>query len=395
MNTDKRTLNIGLFGFGCVGYGLYSVIGKTPGLKVNIKRICIRDESKERPVKLPLFTADKYKILDDPDIQVVVELIDDADAAWEITQLALRKGKAVVTANKKMLAEHMEEILELQKIHGRPVLYEGAVCASIPIIRNLEEYYDNDLLQKIEGIVNGSTNYILSKINKDNTTYLNALQEAQELGYAESNPLLDTGGFDAKYKLLILLAHAFGTIVKPEEILNIGIQNLGDLEIQFAREKGYKIKLIAQAYRNEDETVTAFVAPQFVKPHQQLYAVDDVYNGVIAESAFSENQFFYGRGAGAFPTASAVLSDISALTYQYKYEYKKMKQIHYPISTDVTLTLFVRFSQEHEKSIAGYFEKIEETYSNRNSQFIIGKMQLGKLKQLKETYPELSVIVAN
>ena len=139
-------------------------------------------------------------------------MIDDADAAYEIVKTALQNGKAVVTANKKMIAEHFEELLQLQKEYNVPLLYEAACCASIPIIRNLEEYYDNDLLESVEGIVNGSTNYILSKTVDENLSYAEALRQAQEKGYAESNPVMDTGGFDAKYKLLILIAHALSLI---------------------------------------------------------------------------------------------------------------------------------------------------------------------------------------
>ena len=152
------------------------------------------------------------------------------------------KGKSVVTANKKMIADHFAELLQLQKEFDVPLLYEAACCASIPIIRNLEEYYDNDLLESIEGIVNGSTNYILTKTSDEHISYADALLEASQKGYVETNPILDTGGFDAKFKLLILIAHAFGIVAKPEEIFNIGIDRLGDLELKYAREKGLKIK---------------------------------------------------------------------------------------------------------------------------------------------------------
>ena len=248
-------------------------------------------------------------------------MIDDADAAYEIVKTALQNGKAVVTANKKMIAEHFEELLQLQKEYNVPLLYEAACCASIPIIRNLEEYYDNDLLESVEGIVNGSTNYILSKTVDENLSYAEALRQAQEKGYAESNPVMDTGGFDAKFKLLILIAHAFGVVVKPEEIFNLGIDKLGDLELGYAKEKGYKIKLIAYAEKTADGKIRSFVLPKFIKNTDKLFYVDDVFNGVKTKSYFSDVQFFSGKGAGAYPTASAVLSDISALSYDYRYEY--------------------------------------------------------------------------
>ncbi|RZJ99697.1 MAG: homoserine dehydrogenase, partial [Flavobacterium sp.] len=168
---SRKKLNIGLFGFGCVGFGLYEVLQKTPGLKANIKNICVKDKDKKREIGAENFTFNKEDIFNDLEINVIVELIDDADAAYEIVTRALRSGKAVVTANKKMVAEHFEELLALQREYNVPLLYEAACCASIPIIRNLEEYYDNDLLESIQGIVNGSTNYILTKTFKDNVSY--------------------------------------------------------------------------------------------------------------------------------------------------------------------------------------------------------------------------------
>ena len=233
----RKQLNIGLFGFGCVGYGLYEVLENTPTLKASIKKICVKNKAKQRPIPSDRFTFDRNDILNDEEINVVVELIDDADSAFEIVSAALRKGKAVVTANKKMIAEHLQELIALQRTYDVPLLYEASCCASIPILRNLEEYYDNELLDSVEGIVNGSTNYILTKMSEESQSYQNALSEAQAKGYAESNPLLDTGGFDAKYKLLIIAAHAFGGVLKPDQIFNAGIDRIGALEQQMPRKR--------------------------------------------------------------------------------------------------------------------------------------------------------------
>lgn len=390
---EKTPLHIGLFGFGCVGQGLYEVIERTPGLQAQIHRICVKTKNKTRSIDSRYFTYNKWEILDDPNINIVVELIDDADAAFDIVCAALQRGKAVVTANKKMLAEQFETLKALQIKHQVPLLYEASVCASIPIIRNLEEYYDNDLLDKITGIVNGSTNYILSKIFSENIDYTIALQEAQEKGYAESNPILDTGGFDAKYKLLILLAHAFGTVVKPDDIFNIGIQNLGTLELNYAREKGYKIKLIAQAFKNGDQGISAFVAPFFVAADETLYQVDDVYNGVLLETAFTEKQFFQGKGAGAYPTASAVLSDISALAYNYKYEYKKIGlQPMETLNNKVKSVAMLRTTANKIPAYASRFIAIHEMYQNSEEGFIIGEITLEELKVLSQI-DGLSIVI--
>lgn len=380
---SRKKLNIGLFGFGCVGFGLYEVLQKTPGLKADIRKICVKNQNKPREIGAENFTFDKNDIFNDPEINVIVELIDDADAAYEIVTTALKSGKAVVSANKKMIAEHFEELLELQRKHNVPLLYEAACCASMPIIRNLEEYYDNDLLESIQGIVNGSTNYILTKTFKENLSYEEALKEAQEKGFAESNPILDTGGFDAKYKLLILLAHSFGYIARPEDLLNIGINNIGGLELKYAREKGLKIKLVAQAFKNTDGNITAFVIPKFVDSNDRLFNVDDVFNGVITKTSFADEQFFVGKGAGAHPTASAVLSDISALSYDYQYEYKKIaQQEDYSLSDDVNLKVFLRHQIEDAVTLKKHFSAIDESYLNHESGYITGTISLENLRNI-------------
>lgn len=380
---SRKKLNIGLFGFGCVGFGLYEVLQKTPGLKADIRKICIKNQNKPREIGAENFTFDKNDIFNDPEINVIVELIDDADAAYEIVTTALKSGKAVVSANKKMIAEHFEELLELQRKHNVPLLYEAACCASMPIIRNLEEYYDNDLLESIQGIVNGSTNYILTKTFKENLSYEEALKEAQEKGFAESNPILDTGGFDAKYKLLILLAHSFGYIARPEDLLNIGINNIGGLELKYAREKGLKIKLVAQAFKNTDGNITAFVIPKFVDSNDRLFNVDDVFNGVITKTSFADEQFFVGKGAGAHPTASAVLSDISALSYDYQYEYKKIaQQEDYSLTDDVNLKVFLRHQIEDAVTLKKHFSAIDESYLNHESGYITGTISLENLRNI-------------
>jgi homoserine dehydrogenase len=394
---SRKELNIGLYGFGCVGFGLYEVLQKTPGLKANIRNICVKNKDKKREIGIENFTFDKNDILNDDDINVVVELIDDADAAFEIVSAALKKGKAVVSANKKMIAEHFAELLELQEQYNVPLLYEAACCASIPIIRNLEEYYDNDLLESIEGIVNGSTNYILTKTFAENLSYDEALKQAQDKGFAESNPILDTGGFDAKYKLLILLAHSFGYVAKPADIFNIGIDGIGTLELKYAREKGLKIKLTAQAFKGADGNLSAFVLPKFVSTEDRLYNVDDVFNGVLTKTSFADTQFFVGKGAGAHPTASAVLSDISALSYDYRYEYKKIRQQENLIlSDDVNLKVLLRHKKEDSEAFKQQFLDIEEAYTNNESGYITGTISFKDLRNIqKDNKDDRSFILIN
>lgn len=374
----KKNLKLGLFGFGCVGQGLYHVLHKTHGIKAEIKKVCVKNKDKARPVQENFFTWDKNEILNDPEIDIVVELIDDAQAAYEIVTQALKNGKAVVTANKKMLAEHLEEIYELQQKYNKPVLYEGSVCGSIPIIRNLEEYYDNDLIDQIEGIFNGSTNFILTKVFEEKKSYADSLTQAQKLGFAESDPTLDVKGYDPKYKLVIAIAHTFGVFVKPENVINIGIDRISDVDLKYARENDLTIKLVARAFRHENQ-VFGFVAPQFVSSRHPLASVRNEYNAVVVQGAFAEKQTFIGKGAGSYPTGSAVLSDVSALTYDYRYEYKKLKQgDQLQFSNELIVDAFISFEQSNVVRRDDFVE-FKGGYAAHGKQFMTGKITLQKL----------------
>lgn len=383
---SRKTLNIGLFGFGCVGQGLYEVLEKTPTLQARIHRICVKDPNKERSLPAERFTFEPSDILNDPSINTVVELIDDSEAAYQLVKRALKVGKSVVSANKKMIAEHFEELIALQQETGAALLYEAAVCASIPIIRNLEEYYDNDLLEHIEGIVNGSTNYILTKTERDNLSPQAALEQAQALGYAESNPAMDVEGYDAKFKLVLLLGHAFGTLVDPQAVFQVGIDRLGSLELEYAREKSLKVKLVAVAQRQANGQISALVMPKFVSADDPLYAVDDVFNGVKTKTHFSDAQFFAGRGAGAYPTASAVISDISALSYDYKYEYKKRKfLVPATLSEQVQVRVLFRFRGLSVAEVSSHFDVVSETFQSNPESYVIGITDLKRLQFLLQT----------
>lgn len=380
MGTHKQ-LTIGLFGFGVVGEGLYKVLQQTASLNASIKKVCIKNFGKKRNAPAALFTTDKDELLNDCDINVIVEVIDDADAAFEIVTIALRNGKDVVSASKKMIAEHLPALLELQQQTGKSFLYESAACASIPVIRNLEEYYDNDLLHSIKAIVNGSTNFILTKIIDEELDFKQALLLAQQLGFAESNPVLDVEGFDAVNKWTFLLTHAYGIVAAPKSILFNGIQNIHSSDATVAKEKKQEIKLVAQAKKLNNGKVAAFVLPQFVNQDDHLAFVKNEYNGVVIESGFADKQFFYGKGAGSFPTASAVLSDISALRYEYKYEYKKLYH-HQPheLSNDIFLKVYISFDDltliSKEK-----FEWIEEWHAQADRKYLIGVIALSALKE--------------
>jgi homoserine dehydrogenase len=242
------------------------------------------------------------------------------------------------------------------------------------------EYYDNDLLQGLQGIVNGSTNYILTRMAEDNLRFGEALRLAQEKGFAESDPSLDIEGIDAVNKLTILLTHAYGLVAAPQQLIHSGIHKLHEQDSIFAKEKQYHIKLVAQARKLADGRIAAFVLPQFVKNESLLADVRNEYNGVIIESGLAEQQFFYGKGAGGFPTASAVLSDLSALRYRYRYEYKKLYRGHTAALTDdFYLRVYVSFDSLTQVP-HGLFERIDEWSSNDRRCTISGILHCSHLR---------------
>lgn len=394
MATKDSKQVIGLFGFGVVGEGLYHVLQKSPATNAQIKSICIKESQKVRSISAEIFHTDYNIILDDPEINLVVELISDADEAYKIVKSSLLAGKSVVSGNKKMLATHLEELINIQKENGVSLLYDASACGSIPVIRNLEEYYDNDLLLSITGILNGSSNYILSKIFNENSTYEKALQKAQELGFAEADPTLDVSGHDSLNKLIILATHGFGTIVSPDQVFVMGIDKLNRFDIQFAKEKGYKIKLIAQATKINGKSFSLLVMPKLVTPDDYIYNVEDEYNGVIINGEFYEKQFMFGKGAGGFPTGSAVLSDITARMHGYKYEYKKRKFFDTPTFTnDVIVKIYLRY-----KNVIDFehfdFESIDEKYTSKEYNYVTGTINLKHLFKVQRLLGKLDVFVA-
>jgi homoserine dehydrogenase len=380
METHKQ-LTIGLFGFGVVGEGLYKVLQQTPSLKASIKKVCIKNPNKKRNAPDELFTTDKNLLLNDPEINVIVEVINESEPAFEIVSTALKNGKEVVSASKKMLAEHLPQLLQMQKETGLSLLYEAAACASIPVIRNLEEYYDNDLLHSIRAIVNGSTNFILTKMFEEKLDFKEALLLAQQLGFAEADPKLDVEGYDAVNKWTLLINHAYGIVTDPHELLFTGIQSIQGSDAVVASEKHFDIKLVAQAKKLLNGKVAAFVLPQFVKLNEPLSFVKNEYNGVVIESGFADKQFFYGKGAGSFPTASAVLSDIAALRYDYHYEYKKLYH-HKPheLTSDFYVKVYVSFD-DLDNIPKEKFEWIEEWHSDADRKYLIGVIHFAELQE--------------
>lgn len=390
-------INIGLFGFGTVGQGIYRVIGRAKNAHAQVKRICVRNVAKPREVAVDpaLLTDRAADILDDPEINLIVEVVDSADASYSIVTEALRRGIPVVSGNKAMIARHLPELIELQNRHNTALLYDASSCGSIPVIRNLEEYYDNDLLLEVKGILNGSSNYILSRVFDHGEDYGDALRRAQQLGFAESDPSFDIEGFDSLFKLVIITVHALGVYVSPNEVFTYGISHIHDSDIRYAREKRVKIKLVAQVVKVSDEHFTMFVMPEIVSPSKYIYSVDDEYNGVVIRGECYDRQFMFGKGAGSLPTASAILSDIMARRHGYKYEYKKMGHIDLPsYTTDIPLKVYVRYSQTDIPSLLP-FTKVHEQYSSDESNYIIGDILLSDLIAHRADLSAPDVFLAN
>ena len=390
---NGKKLNIGLFGFGTVGSGLYDVLKRIGSKNVEIKRICVRDLSKQRSIDAE-FTDKADDIFNDPDINFIVELIDDADAAYTIVKRALQMSLPVVSGNKKMLAHHIEELIELQARYNVALLYDASACGSIPVIRNLEEYYDNDLLTSVKGILNGSSNFILSKIFNEKMSYGDALKLAQDLGFAESNPTLDIDGWDSLFKLIIITIHAFGLYVAPEKIFTYGISNMGDDDIRFANEKERRFKLVAHVEKIAGNKLIMCVMPQLISRNKYIYSVEDEFNGVVIKGLFYDKQFMFGRGAGGYPTGSAVLSDITACLYDYKYEYKKRNDSQLPeYTTDHSFRVYYRYSDYADLDLLK-FESVSENYISDSYKYVVGCVSLKELHRVQDELRKRNIFIA-
>ncbi|UII33479.1 homoserine dehydrogenase [Fulvivirga ulvae] len=367
---------IGLFGFGCVGQGLYKTLSEN-NADAEIVKVCVKNKEKERSIEAEKITYDAAEVLGNKDINIIVELIDDPKAALEIVRAALKKGKAVVSANKKMVAENLDELIALQEEYKTPLLYEGAVCGSIPIIRNLEDYYASERIEEIKGIFNGSSNYILTKLFQEGKSYEEALGEAQANGFAETDPTLDVGGFDPKFKLSIILQHAFGIRQHPENIFNWGIQSITEKDIAFAKERNLKIKLLAKGHF-DGKVLSTLVAPHFIDEQNPLYHVENEFNCVLINGKYASDQTLIGKGAGSLPTGLAVLSDVIALTQGYTYRYKSAD---FTSGSSLSVEVYLSFNniEDIDKNV---FTSISESYVGSDYGYIIGKIDLKALQEL-------------
>ena len=311
-------INIGLIGFGTIGSGVAKflierrdLLLKRTGIDFNLSLVCDKDLSSKRDVSLPksMLTKDADKVINDPSIHIIVELIGGIHPAKEIVMKALSRGKHVVTANKLLLASEGEEIFQKAKDSNREIYFEASVAGGVPIIKAIREGMVGNRFSSILGILNGTSNYILSSMSSEGSSFKAALKEAQSKGYAEKDPSLDIKGLDTSHKLAILSLLGFGKRVDLDDIYVEGIDNISNLDIQYAKELGYAIKLLAIAKRYGNE-LEVRVHPTLLPSEHLLSSVSGVYNAIFIEADLVGKQLFYGQGAGKLPTASAVLSDI-------------------------------------------------------------------------------------
>ena len=318
---SEPSLKIGLAGFGNVGAGVYKNIEKNrhllrerTGCELEISKIAVRDPAKSREFALPegLVTTNLEDLVNDPDISIVVELIGGTDRAFDLVKAALESGKAVVTGNKALLAERGQELFAIAEANGRPIHYEAAVAGGIPIIKAVQESLIGNHIQSVVGIINGTCNYILTRMTEAGLTYEAALAEAQSLGYAESDPTLDINGWDAAHKAIILASLSYGRWVPCDRVHVEGIESIKAEDIAFAAELGYTIKLLGVIQLHEDSgSIEVRVQPSLIPAEHILSSVKGVFNAIMVRGDIVGNTLFYGSGAGQDPTSSSVIADIA------------------------------------------------------------------------------------
>jgi len=345
-------VNIGILGVGTVGSSVAKILEENAdiiearaGKKIVVKQGIVRDSSKDRGLNITL-SENPDDVLNDPEIDIVVELMGGVERPYEVVKQALANGKAVVTANKALLAYHR---YELQELAGDiPFMYEASTAGGIPIIGALRNGLSANNIDSIKGIMNGTCNYMLTKMIDEGAQYDEILKEAQELGYAEADPTFDVGGFDASHKLLILASIAYGIDAKPEDILIEGIENITQTDVAFAKEFGYAIKLLGIA-KKVDSSVELRVHATMIPNESMIAKVDGVMNAVTVVGDYVGETMYYGAGAGGDATASAVISDIIDIV---RGNYNPM--LGYKKSLDTTLKLLSK-----DEIVSQYYVRLE------------------------------------
>lgn len=370
-----KEIKVGLLGLGTVGTGVVRIVEghqedliNQVGSPITIAQILVKDRTKGRNISVDAsqLTEDPWEIVRNPEIDVIVEVMGGIGQTKEYILEALERGKHVVTANKDLMALHGPEILEKARDKGCDVLYEASVAGGIPIIRTLIEGFSSDRITKIMGIVNGTTNYILTKMSQEGAAYSDVLKEAQELGYAEADPTSDVEGLDAARKMTILSTLGFRANVSLDSVSTKGISNVTQEDIQYAKRLGYEVKLLGIAER-QDDTISVSVQPTLIKHSHPIAAVNGVFNAVYIHGEAVGETMFYGPGAGEMPTATSVVADLVAVVKNMKLGVNgRQAQLSYNVMKQKTDEQIASkyFLLLHVEDRAGVLAQIAQVFSN-------------------------------
>ncbi|MBQ7887339.1 MAG: homoserine dehydrogenase [Clostridia bacterium] len=354
-----NTIKVGFLGCGNIGCGVYKLLEtygnqmeKNEGVAFQVEKILVRSLNKKRNWDIPasLLTDDAASVLEDPQIDIVMEFMGGEEPAASYMIRALGQGKTVVTANKMALASHWDDIVAAAREHGAGLYYEASVCGAIPIIRAMNESLQANRVASVMGIINGTTNYILTRMSRESAAYEAVLADAQRLGLAEPDPTADVEGYDAAYKLSILSTLAFHRHVPVENIYREGITGVTPLDVQCGKEFGLTLKLLAVA-KEEDGRIQARVHPTFVPDSHPLAGVSDAFNAVYVNGHACGEMMFYGRGAGDMPTASALVSDLVKAARAKRHQLPAVGEEPCVMADDWSCVHFVRMRAKDEPGV--------------------------------------------
>ena len=369
-----RPVRIGMLGCGVVGSHVARLLladteelSTRAGVKIELARIAVRTIKAHEGINPALFTTDAFSIVNDPDIDLIIEVMGGIEPARELIMTAIENRKSVVTANKALLASHGAEMFTAAYAKGEDIYYEAAVAGAIPIIRPMRDSLVGDFVTRLMGIVNGTTNYILTKMHEDNREFGDVLKEAQALGYAEADPTADIEGFDAAAKAAILSGLAFHTRVTIDDVYREGISKISLEDVQIAKSMDHVIKLLAISELTPKDEISVRVHPVMLHKSHPLASVRDAFNAVFVEAESAGSLMFYGRGAGGAPTASAILGDVCAVARHIAHNSVGQRETDYadrdiaPIETTKTKFL-IRLEVEDK---AGVLAAIASTFSDQ------------------------------
>jgi homoserine dehydrogenase len=389
----ENKIKIGLIGLGTVGSGVYKTLQNFDN--VEVVKIAVHNKNKKRNIPNldeSIITDDAYEVVNDPQIQIVAELIGGTEPAYDLIKTAINNGKHIVTANKELLAKYGEELFSFAQENNKVILYEAAIAGGIPLIMPIKTILAGNKINKIKAILNGTTNYILTKMDVLGESYNDVLVEAQDLGYAETNPTGDVEGFDAAYKITTLATIAFGQRVKLENVYREGITKIRPEDMKAANEMGYKIKLIASAELNDDGRADVRVHPMLVPKSKTLAHIDYVTNAVTLSGHPVGEVTLSGPGAGEFPTASSVVGDILAIVSELgKTDYiLPMMRCSHTVDADmidISETKNKYYLSIKAKNKMGVIGKIGTVCGDNNI-----SLESIVQKELKEDYAQITVI---